>query len=185
MKDNRLPRIFDELLSSSNVPARARPRWRAFNAAHPQVKRGLALTPVKFGISFTTAFLNQAGALVVVYADGSIQLNHGGTEMGQGLHTKMLAICAHELGVPPAQRAGDDRPAPTRCRTPRPPRPRAGPDLNGAGGEGRPARRCASGCGRWRRGCSGVPSESAKDILFAGGRVFLARGPSWRCPSRR
>jgi xanthine dehydrogenase large subunit len=58
------------------------------------------MTPVKFGISFTTTFFNQAGALVLVYRDGSVQVNHGGTEMGQGLHTKILQIAADGLGLP-------------------------------------------------------------------------------------
>ena len=71
----------------------------AFNATSPIIKKGLALTPVKFGISFTAKHLNQAGALVHVYTDGSIQVNHGGTEMGQGLHTKIAQIAAHEFGL--------------------------------------------------------------------------------------
>ncbi|PVY54937.1 MULTISPECIES: xanthine dehydrogenase molybdopterin binding subunit [unclassified Simplicispira] len=72
----------------------------AWNAANPVLKRGLAITPVKFGISFTATLFNQAGALVHVYTDGSVQVNHGGTEMGQGLHTKVAQIVADELGVP-------------------------------------------------------------------------------------
>ncbi len=96
---NRLPRIHAELLASSDY-VRRRAEIEAFNAASRWTKRGIGLQPVKFGISFTTSFLNQAGALVMLYTDGSVQLNHGGTEMGQGLHTKMRAICAHELGVP-------------------------------------------------------------------------------------
>ncbi len=75
----------------------------AFNRASPILKKGLALTPVKFGISFTTTFLNQAGALVHVYTDGSIHLNHGGTEMGQGLFIKVAQIVADEFGVPVEQ----------------------------------------------------------------------------------
>lgn len=71
----------------------------AFNAAHPDTKRALAITPVKFGISFTLTAYNQAGALVHVYKDGSVLINHGGTEMGQGLHTKMLQVAATALGV--------------------------------------------------------------------------------------
>ena len=63
-------------------------------------KRGLAITPVKFGISFTATFYNQAGAVVLVYRDGTVQVNHGGTEMGQGLFTKILQIAADSLGVP-------------------------------------------------------------------------------------
>ncbi|ATB31691.1 xanthine dehydrogenase molybdopterin binding subunit [Melittangium boletus] len=97
---NRLPRIHAELLASSDY-ARRRAEIETFNAASRWTKRGIGLQPVKFGISFTTSFLNQAGALVMLYTDGSVQLNHGGTEMGQGLHTKMRALCAHELGVPP------------------------------------------------------------------------------------
>ncbi len=100
VEHNRMPRIHSELLERSEY-GRRRGAIEAFNAKNAWVKRGIALAPVKFGISFTTAFLNQAGAYVLVYADGTVQLNHGGTEMGQGLHTKMLAICAHELGIPP------------------------------------------------------------------------------------
>ena len=69
------------------------------NARHPHCKRGLAITPVKFGISFTATFFNQGGALVLIYRDGSVQVNHGGTEMGQGLHTKIQQIAAESLGV--------------------------------------------------------------------------------------
>ena len=79
---------------------RAAPRSTAFNASHNVLKKGLALTPVKFGISFTTTHLNQAGALVLVYADGSIHLNHGGTEMGQGLMIKVAQVVADVFAVP-------------------------------------------------------------------------------------
>ncbi len=94
----RTARIWSELHRDADVAAR-REALVAANAADPHRKRGLAITPVQFGISFTTTPLNQAGALVLVYADGSVQLNHGGTEMGQGLHTKMLAVAARALGV--------------------------------------------------------------------------------------
>ena len=82
----------------------------AFNAVHEHTKRALAVTPVKFGISFNLTAFNQAGALVHVYKDGSVLINHGGTEMGQGLHTKMLQVAATALGVPLAS----VRLAPTR-----------------------------------------------------------------------
>jgi xanthine dehydrogenase large subunit len=95
----RIHRIHEELLRSSDYAER-RDAIDAFNENSTWVKRGIGYQPVKFGISFTKSVLNQAGALVLVYADGTVQLNHGGTEMGQGLHTKMLAVCAHELGVP-------------------------------------------------------------------------------------
>jgi len=96
---DRIGRIWSELTQSSDFAARLA-EVGAYNAEHPHDKRGLAITPVKFGISFTTAFFNQAGALVLIYKDGSVQVNHGGTEMGQGLHTKMLQIAADSLGVP-------------------------------------------------------------------------------------
>jgi len=97
--DFRIPRMIDELTDRVDLPAR-RASVATFNQDHRWRKRGLALTPVKFGISFTASFLNQAGAYVVLYSDGTAQLNHGGTEMGQGLYTKMLAVCAHALGIP-------------------------------------------------------------------------------------
>lgn len=74
-----------------------------FNSKHKYIKRGLAHVPTKFGVSFGALFLNQAGALVHIYHDGSVLLTHGGTEMGQGLHTKMAMVCAQELGVPLSQ----------------------------------------------------------------------------------
>ena len=90
--------IVDELEQSSDY-RRRREEIAAFNAASPILKKGLALTPVKFGISFTLKHLNQAGALVHLYTDGSIHLNHGGTEMGQGLFQKVAQIVAEEFGV--------------------------------------------------------------------------------------
>jgi xanthine dehydrogenase large subunit len=95
----RIARIWAELQQSSDYAARLT-EICTHNATHPHDKRGLAITPVKFGISFTTTFFNQAGALVLIYKDGSVQVNHGGTEMGQGLHTKMLQVAADSLGVP-------------------------------------------------------------------------------------
>ncbi|MBL0064544.1 MAG: xanthine dehydrogenase molybdopterin binding subunit [Bacteroidetes bacterium] len=95
---NRLFLIYDQLISTSDYFKR-RKEVDAFNANHEFYKKGLALTPVKFGISFTTTFLNQAGALVNIYKDGTILVNHGGTEMGQGLNTKIAQIAAAELGV--------------------------------------------------------------------------------------
>lgn len=90
--------LYNKLIQSSSYFER-RKEVNEFNKSHRFVKRGLALTPVKFGISFTTSFLNQAGALVNVYTDGSVLVSHGGTEMGQGLHTKIRQIAALELGV--------------------------------------------------------------------------------------
>lgn len=79
--------------------AKRKEEIRAFNKTSRYIKRGIALTPVKFGISFTATHYNQAGALVHVYTDGSVQVNHGGTEMGQGLHTKMVQIAMREFGL--------------------------------------------------------------------------------------
>jgi xanthine dehydrogenase large subunit len=94
----RLRRIVTRLEVTSEYRARRR-RIAADNAAGGTLRRGLALTPVKFGVSFVTTHLNQAGALVHVYRDGSVQLNHGGTEMGQGLLVKVAALVARELGL--------------------------------------------------------------------------------------
>ena len=91
--------IFDRLEETSDYQKRLAD-IDAFNAENPVLKRGIAMTPVKFGISFTLTMLNQAGALVHVYKDGSVQLNHGGTEMGQGLHTKVSQIVADVFGIP-------------------------------------------------------------------------------------
>ncbi len=91
--------LTDRLAQNADYAAR-RESVAAWNAAQPILKRGIALTPVKFGISFTLTHLNQAGALVHVYQDGSIHLNHGGTEMGQGLNQKVAQVAAARFGVP-------------------------------------------------------------------------------------
>jgi len=90
--------LFDMLVADSDYLAR-RAETRRFNQENRVLKRGIAITPVKFGISFTSTLLNQAGALVHVYKDGTVQLNHGGTEMGQGLYIKVAQVVADELGV--------------------------------------------------------------------------------------
>jgi xanthine dehydrogenase large subunit len=96
--DNVIHELVAELEASSEYRAR-REAIAAFNRTSPVLKKGLALTPVKFGIAFNVTHLNQAGALVHVYVDGSILVNHGGTEMGQGINTKVMQVVAHELGV--------------------------------------------------------------------------------------
>jgi xanthine dehydrogenase large subunit len=95
---NRLHVIHEQLMVSSEYRER-RKAVNEFNSKNEFYKKGLAFTPVKFGISFTTSFLNQAGALVNIYKDGTVLVNHGGTEMGQGLNTKISQIAAAELGV--------------------------------------------------------------------------------------
>ena len=98
VEDNVIHRIVDDLVISSDYGAR-RAAVEAFNRTNTILKKGLALTPVKFGISFNVPHLNQAGALVHVYVDGSILVNHGGTEMGQGLNTKVAQVVANAFGV--------------------------------------------------------------------------------------
>jgi xanthine dehydrogenase large subunit len=99
VEDNILEPLLSTLERTSGYRGR-RAEIAAWNARSPVIKRGISITPVKFGISFTATFFNQAGALVHVYTDGSVQVNHGGTEMGQGLNTKVAQIVAQELGVP-------------------------------------------------------------------------------------
>jgi xanthine dehydrogenase large subunit len=98
VEDNVIPELVAQLAQSSRYFER-RAEIATWNRSSPILKRGIALTPVKFGISFTATHYNQAGALVNLYADGTVLLNHGGTEMGQGLFTKVAQVVAHELGV--------------------------------------------------------------------------------------
>ncbi len=98
VEDNIIHRIVDELEEKAKYRQRRR-EIEQFNRSSPILRRGLALTPVKFGISFTATFYNQAGALIHVYRDGSVMLNHGGTEMGQGLYTKVAQVVAEEFQI--------------------------------------------------------------------------------------
>lgn len=98
VEDNIAPEIITELEQSSDYIAR-RKAIRTFNKTSPYLKKGIALTPVKFGISFTATHLNQAGALLHVYTDGSVMINHGGTEMGQGLYIKVAQVVAEVLQI--------------------------------------------------------------------------------------
>ncbi|OEJ62277.1 xanthine dehydrogenase molybdopterin binding subunit [Streptomyces agglomeratus] len=95
----RISAVWQKTLDNGGVADRKR-EIAAFNAAHPRTKRALAVTGIKFGISFNLTAFNQGGALVLIYKDGSVLINHGGTEMGQGLHTKMLQVAATTLGIP-------------------------------------------------------------------------------------
>jgi xanthine dehydrogenase/oxidase len=99
LQDYHVPQMLKAVREEADFETR-RQAVDEFNQRHRFKKRGLAMIPTKFGISFTAIFLNQAGALVHIYHDGSILLSHGGTEMGQGLHTKMCMVAAQELGVP-------------------------------------------------------------------------------------
>ncbi len=95
----RISTVWRQVQEDGGVAARKR-EIAAFNAAHPHTKRALAVTGIKFGISFNLTAFNQGGALVLIYKDGSVLINHGGTEMGQGLHTKMMQVAATTLGIP-------------------------------------------------------------------------------------
>jgi xanthine dehydrogenase large subunit len=167
---SRSTRIFDELTHSSDYGPR-RAGIEAFNASHAWIKRGIAYQPVKFGISFTNALLNQAGALVLVYADGTVQLNHGGTEMGQGLHTKMLAVAAHELGVPVARirvmtTATDKVPNTSATAA------SSGSDLNGAAVR----EACVTVRERMRAVAAAMLGVPGDILRFEGGRVGVPGG---------
>ena len=161
----RLELLWGQVARDSAFEARAA-EVAAFNATHQHRKRGLAMTPVKFGVSFNYTPLNQAGALVMVYLDGSVLVTHGGTEMGQGLHTKVRQIAATALGVP-LERV---RVAPTR--TDKVPNTSAtaassGSDLNGAA--------VKHACEEIRDRLAGVACErlgvAAHDVRFAEGLV--------------
>ncbi len=100
VRDHVLAEIFDQLTESSDY-SRRMAEVEQFNDSSPTYLKGLAISPVKFGISFTTKFMNQANALVNVYTDGTVQVSTGGTEMGQGLNTKICQLVADEFGLPP------------------------------------------------------------------------------------
>lgn len=149
----RLDRAWQQVVDSGDV-ARRTAEIAAFNDGSPHRKRGLAITPVKFGISFNFTSFNQAGALVHVYKDGSVLINHGGTEMGQGLHTKMLQVAATAFGLPLEK----IRLAPTR--TDKVPNTSAtaassGADLNGAA--------VKDACEQIVARLEGVPGETWED----------------------
>ncbi len=129
VEDSKQLKIIPRLERSARYRSRRRAILK-YNAKSTYLKRGIALTPVKFGISFTATHFNQAGALLSVYTDGTIQLNHGGTEMGQGLFTKVAQVVAKELGVDIAQirsTAADTGKVPNASAT----AASAGSDLNG------------------------------------------------------
>ncbi|WP_093802413.1 xanthine dehydrogenase molybdopterin binding subunit [Streptomyces sp. Wb2n-11] len=99
VQPERISAVWEQVKDNAGIADRKR-EIAAFNAAHPNTKRALAITGLKFGISFNLTAFNQGGALVLIYKDGSVLINHGGTEMGQGLHTKMLQVAATTLGIP-------------------------------------------------------------------------------------
>ena len=157
----------DEVMRSADYAAR-RAAVDAWNAANPLLKKGLALTPVKFGISFTLTHLNQAGALVHVYQDGSIHLNHGGTEMGQGLFQKVAQVAAAVFGVGTEMvkiTATDTAKVPNTSAT----AASSGSDLNGMAAE----RACVVIRDRMAAFLADKYGVAAADIRFAAGSVSL------------
>ncbi|MCH8179703.1 MAG: xanthine dehydrogenase molybdopterin binding subunit [Proteobacteria bacterium] len=165
--DNVLRPLIGELVASSGYRER-RQAIADFNAASPVLKKGLALTPVKFGISFNVVHLNQAGALVHVHADGSVLVNHGGTEMGQGLHTKVAQVVAQTLGVDLARvrvTATDTDKVPNTSAT----AASTGSDLNGQAAADA-ARQVRQRLAQFLAQRHGVAAEG---IAFAAGQVAL------------
>ena len=173
VEDNILPELMTQLAETADYRARRAAIIEAnANAGRSPIRRGLALTPVRFGISFTTSFLNQAGALIHIYKDGSVQLNHGGTEMGQGLYIKVAQVVSEVLGVD-LGRCKSPPPAPTKCRTRQRRQPlRLRPQRLGgeAGALELRDRLTAFWC----------ESQSIKDALrFEGGEVLAEDGRRW------
>src|SRR6185369_2564908 len=165
-EDNILDALIAQLEAHSHYRAR-REAIAKWNAQSPVIKRGLAITPVKFGISFTATLFNQAGALVHVYTDGSVQVNHGGTEMGQGLTTKVAQIVAHELGVPfesVRSTAADTSKVPNASAT----AASSGTDLNGRAAQ-YAARNVRDNLAAF---VAGLDNCGAGAVRFAGGEVI-------------
>jgi xanthine dehydrogenase large subunit len=159
--------LVQTLERTSNYRTR-REEIAAFNASSPIMKRGLALTPVKFGISFTLTHMNQAGALVHVYQDGSVHLNHGGTEMGQGLYIKVAQVVAEEFGIS-MERVRITATTTAKVPNTSPTAASSGSDLNGM------AARMAAGAIKARMiayaaEAYGVPEEQ---VEFRDDRVFV------------
>jgi xanthine dehydrogenase large subunit len=162
-----LPALMQALEASSDYRAR-REAIAAFNASSPIMKRGIALTPVKFGISFTLTHLNQAGALVHVYQDGSVHLNHGGTEMGQGLYIKIAQVVAEEFGIA-MERVRITATTTAKVPNTAPTAASSGTDLNGM------AARIAAGAIRRRMAAHAAElyGVDADSVVFRDDRVFV------------
>ena len=169
VEGNILPELLSELKHSAQYSQRVE-AISTWNSSHATVKRGIAITPVKFGISFTATLFNQAGALVHVYLDGSVQVNHGGIEMGQGLNTKVAQIVADELGVP-LQRvlctASDTSKIPNASAT----AASSGTDLNGRAAQFAAAR-VRENLAAFVSGLDGV---GAGAVVFKGGQVVTPK----------
>jgi xanthine dehydrogenase large subunit len=169
VEDNILEPLITQLALTSGYRER-REQIAEWNASSQVIKKGIALTPVKFGISFTATLFNQAGALVHVYTDGSVVVNHGGTEMGQGLNTKVAQIVADELGVPferVMSSAADTSKVPNASAT----AASAGTDLNGRAAQFA-ARHVRDNLAAFVAGLDGVGAGS---VSFEGGHVVTEK----------
>jgi xanthine dehydrogenase large subunit len=168
VEDNILDELFDRLLDSSDYRSR-RAAIREFNADSKVLRKGIAVTPVKFGISFTSTLLNQAGALVHVYRDGTVQLNHGGTEMGQGLYVKVAQVVADELGIP------IDKVRTTAADTSKVPNASATAASSGSDMNGKAAQKAAA---KIRKRLTAFAARqyavSEAEVDFRGGKVYVA-----------
>ncbi len=167
VEDNILGLLTDQLEATSRYRER-REEIAHWNAANATIKRGLALTPVKFGISFNATVYNQAGALVHIYTDGSVLLNHGGTEMGQGLYTKVAQVVANEFGLPLARvrtSATDTSKVPNTSAT----AASSGADLNGKAAQAA----CQTLRARLVEHACKVYGVAAEQVRFANGEVRI------------
>lgn len=179
---NHLPEIVENLVKSSDYVNRRR-SIETQNAADRLHLRGIAMMPVKFGISFTTRFMNQASALVNVYTDGTVQVSTGGTEMGQGLNTKIRQLVADEFGLAwdrvilmPTSTEKNANTSPTAAS--------AGTDLNGAAAVDACRQikaRMAAFAARHLADTELGLAESSESMVFADGAVFDRRNPAQRC----
>ncbi len=170
VEDNILPELIADLEKACDYVKR-RQECRAFNSRNRILRKGIALTPVKFGIAFTLTQLNQAGALVHIYADGSVHLNHGGTEMGQGLNIKVAQVAADAFGVPL------DRVRITATSTAKVPNTSAtaassGSDLNGMAA----LKACDEIKARMVGHLAAAANIAPETVTFAGGRVSWPGG---------
>jgi xanthine dehydrogenase large subunit len=168
VEDNILDELFDRLAESSDYQAR-RAAISKFNAGNSILRKGIAITPVKFGISFTSTVLNQAGALVHVYRDGTVQLNHGGTEMGQGLYVKVAQVVADELGI------ALDKVRTTAADTSKVPNASATAASSGSDMNGKAAQKAAA---KIRKRLTAFAAKqyavSEAEVDFRGGKVYVA-----------
>jgi len=179
IRGNHLPEIVETLRTSCDFDRRLA-ALEAANALDPLALRGLALMPVKFGISFTAKFLNQGNALVNVFTDGTVQVSTGGTEMGQGLNTKIRQLVADEFGLPPAQVVLMPTSTEKNCNT-SPTAASAGTDLNGAAAV-QACREIRSRIAAWAaaRFAGDGLQASPEQVGFASGWVYDTRRPEKR-----